>query len=72
MRCFSDERGLKAVLQDVDVVYFISLADQSTANIDLQQIEIREIESFVHAAKVAGVKRFIYLSHLGADRASAL
>ena len=68
---FSDERGLKAVLQDVDVVYFISLADQSTADIDLQQIEVGELESFVQASKVAGVERFIYLSHLGADRASA-
>ena len=68
---FSDERGLKAVLQDVEAVYFISIADQSTANLNLQQTEISEIESFTHAAQQAGVNRFFYLSHLGADRASA-
>jgi len=68
---FSDERGLKAILQDVDTVFFISRADQSTVLLDLQQVEVRDIETFTNAARQSGVERFIFLSHLGADRASA-
>jgi len=67
---FTDERGLKAILKDVEVAYYISSADQASSEIDLQQTEVREVETFMHSAEQAGVERIIYLSHLGADRAS--
>ncbi|HPS32087.1 MAG TPA: NAD(P)H-binding protein [Anaerolineaceae bacterium] len=67
----SDERGLRAALQDVDVIYHLASVEQSAGHLDLQQVEVRDVEMLANTAYGAGVKRFIYLSHLGADRASA-
>jgi NADH dehydrogenase len=38
----------------------------------LQQVEVRDVEILANTAYSCGVKRFFYLSHLGADRASRI
>jgi len=67
----SDERSLKAALKDVDLICHLSSVEQIAGHQDLQQVEVRDVEMLTKTASAVGVKRFIYLSHLGADRASA-
>lgn len=67
----SDERGLRAVLKDVDVIYHLASSESKGARSNLHDVEIQGTINLCNAAKDAGVKRLIYLSHLGADRASA-
>ncbi len=67
----SDERGIRAALQGVDVIYHLASVEQIAGHLDLQQVEVRDVEILANTAYSCGVKRFFYLSHLGADRASA-
>ena len=64
----TDERGLQAALRGVDQVYHLAGGESSNT---LFQTDIEGTRNLVQAAAVAGVQRLIYLSHLGADRASA-
>ena len=66
-----DERGLRAALTGVDYVYHLSGIERLGAKGGLHEKEIREIDTLVKVANDLGVKRFFYLSHIGADRASA-
>ncbi len=66
-----DERGLRAALKDVDVVYHLAGVERIGAREGLFQKEVKELELLVKVSSELGVKRFFYLSHLGADRASA-
>ena len=67
----SDARGVRASLQDVDVIYHLAGVERSGYMADFQSLEVDGIRNLTEAAVSAGVKRFFYLSHLGADRASA-
>jgi len=67
----SDARGVRASLQDVDVIYHLAGVERSGYMADFQSLEVDGIRNLTEAAVNAGVKRFFYLSHLGADRASA-
>jgi uncharacterized protein YbjT (DUF2867 family) len=67
----SDERGLRAAMVGVDVVYHLASSERQGALASLMDIEIQGTRSVVEAAIDAGVKRFFFVSHLGADRASA-
>ena len=64
----TDERGLQAALRGVDQIYHLAGGESSNT---LFQTDIEGTRNLVQAAAVAGVQRLIYLSHLGADRASA-
>ena len=66
-----DHRGLLAALKDVDTVFHLAGAEWSGIYADLARTDIEGTRSVVEAAKEAGVRRIFYLSHLGADRASA-
>jgi uncharacterized protein YbjT (DUF2867 family) len=66
-----DVRGLRAALRDVDTVIHLAGAEQEGRNANLLGTDIHGTRNLAQAAKSAGVKRFIYLSHIGADRASA-
>jgi NADH dehydrogenase len=66
-----DERNLRAAMVDVDVVFHLVGGEWRGVAVDLNQIEIEGTRTLIKVAKDAGVKRIIYLSHLGADRASA-
>ncbi len=67
----NDVRGVRASLQDVDVIYHLAGVERSGYMADFQSLEVDGIRNLTEAALSAGVKRIFYLSHLGADRASA-
>ncbi|MBW8010112.1 MAG: NAD(P)H-binding protein [Chloroflexi bacterium] len=67
----SDERNLRAAMVNVDTIYHLVGGERQGVSADLFQIEIEGTKTLVEAAQDAGVKRIYYLSHFGADRASA-
>lgn len=66
-----DERGLRAAMKGVDVVYHLVGAERLGSRSDLTAADVEGTEAVVRAALQAGVEQLIYLSHLRADRASA-
>ena len=66
-----DVRGLRAALRNVDVIIHLAGAEHQGRNANLLATDIQGTQNLAQAAKGADVKRFIYLSHIGADRASA-
>lgn len=66
-----DERGLRAALKGVDVVFHLAGAERKGSQADLMGVDIEGSQTIAKVAADAGVERFFYLSHLGADRASA-
>lgn len=66
-----DHRGLRAALEDIDVVYHLASEEHKGGEADLLKTDIQGTQNLVNAAADSGVKRFFFLSHLGADRASA-
>lgn len=67
----SDERGLRAAMVAVDTVFHLASSERQVARTSLMETEIQGTRAIVQAATDANVKRFYYVSHLGADRASA-
>lgn len=65
-----DERGLRAAMVGIDTVYHLITSETAGPRVNLID-DILGTRRVVEAAEDAGVKRFIYVSHLGADRASA-
>ena len=66
----NDERGLRAALKDVDIVYHLAGVERIGARDGSFQKEVEELQFLVKVSKELGVKRFFYLSYMGADRAS--
>jgi len=66
-----DVRGLRAAMRGVDVVYHLSGTEQQGARARLYDVDVRGTLNMAQAAADAQVDRFFYISHLGADRASA-
>ena len=66
----TDERGLRAAMRNVDTIYHLAGTERKGSQADLNGVDIRGTEILSKVAKEAGIDRFIYLSHLGADRAS--
>lgn len=66
-----DERGVRAAMKDVDTVFHLAGVEHSGTKGNLLEVEVSAIEVLTRVAKDAGVQRIIYLSHLGANRASA-
>ena len=66
-----DVRGLRAALHDVDTVIHLAGTEHQGRNANLLGTDIQGTRNLAQVAKNAGVDRFIYLSHIGADRASA-
>ena len=67
----TDARSLRSAMMDVDVVYHLAGVEWHGAHASLMNIDILGSQMVSRMAADAGVKRFFYLSHLGADRASA-
>jgi uncharacterized protein YbjT (DUF2867 family) len=67
----NDERSLRAAMVGVDTVYHLAGVERQGAYADLMKVDIQGTQSVTRAAKDARVKRIFFLSHLGADRASA-
>jgi uncharacterized protein YbjT (DUF2867 family) len=67
----NDERGLRAALRGVDQVYHLASAASQGRGGNLFTTDIEGTRTLAQVAASADISRFIYLSHLGSDRASA-
>ncbi len=67
----SDRRGLQAAMVGVEAIYHLASSEWRTTRTGLMDVEIQGTRMLVEAAADSGVKRLLYVSHLGADRASA-
>ncbi|RLD05871.1 MAG: complex I NDUFA9 subunit family protein [Chloroflexi bacterium] len=68
MVSLNDLRGLRAALRGVDSVYHLASGERGG---QLFETDVEGTEILAQAAAGAGVQRIIYLSQLGADKASA-
>jgi len=68
---FNDERGLRAAMVGVDIIYHLATGEWRGPRAELMESDIQATRAVVEAAEDAGVRRIFYVSHLGADRASA-
>jgi len=67
----NDRHGLRSAMVGVDLVYHLAGAEHLGPGRGLLEVDIRGTQAVCQAATDAGVKRIFYISHLGADRASA-
>ena len=67
----NDERGVRAALRGVDHVYHLASASSQGRRGNLITTDIEGTRNLAQASKDAGIQRLIFLSHIGADRASA-
>jgi len=66
----ADVRGLRAALSDAEVVFHLASAESQGRQGSLLTADIQGTQNLVQAAADAGVERFVYISHIGAARAS--
>ena len=67
----SDEKGLRAAMKGVDTVYHLASAEMLGRKAQLSEVDIQGTQAVINAAAQVNIQRFFYISHLGADRASA-
>jgi len=67
----SDERGLRAALKGIDIVFHLAGSERLSSRSNLMEVDVNGTNSLLQASKKSKVKRLIYLSHLGADQNSA-
>ncbi len=67
----ADTRSIRSAMMDVDIVYHLAGVEWHGAHASLMDIDILGTQTVSQVAAEAGVRRFFYVSHLGADRASA-
>jgi len=67
----NDVRGVHAALRGVDQIYHLASAGSQGRRGNLLSTDIEGTRVLAQVAKEAGIQRLIYLSHIGADRASA-
>jgi NADH dehydrogenase len=67
----NDERGLRAAMVGVDTIYHLAGGESAGSGVNLHVTDVQGTLAVVKAAEDAGVQRFFYVSHIGADRGSA-
>jgi uncharacterized protein YbjT (DUF2867 family) len=67
----TDAKGLRAAMKGVDVIIHLASAESLGREAQLSAVDIQGTQAIVEAASQAKIDRFVYLSHLGADRSSA-
>jgi NADH dehydrogenase len=67
----NDERSLRAAMSGVDTIFHLAGAEHQGADADLFNTDIKGTETLSRTAAELGIQRLFYVSHLGADRASA-
>ena len=67
----NDERAIRAALRGVDQIYHLATAGTKGRRGNLLKTDIEGTRVLAQVAASAGIERLIFLSHLGADRASA-
>jgi NADH dehydrogenase len=68
---FNDSRGLRAALKGINTVIHLAGTESLGIKSDLDGVDINGTRAITAAAKEVGVDRFVFLSHIGADKASA-
>jgi NADH dehydrogenase len=68
---FNDPRGLRAALKGINTVIHLAGTESLGIKSDLEGVDVNGTRAITSAANEVGIDRFIYLSHLGADKASA-
>lgn len=68
---FQDSKSLKAAMRDVEIILHLAGTERRGTGADLENVDILGTRNLVEVAENAGVGRFVMLSHIGADRASA-
>lgn len=68
---FNDARALRSALVGIDTMVHLASAEWHGPRADLLNLDVNGTRALLEAAREAGVQRVVYLSHLGADRASA-
>jgi NADH dehydrogenase len=66
-----DVRGLRSAVAGVETVIHLAGAEWRGRHGDLLAVDVNGTRALAEAAREAGVRRFLFVSHLGADRASA-
>ena len=66
-----DERGLRAAMRDVEQIYHLASAASLGRRGNLFKTDIEGTRTLAQVAASADIERFIYLSHIGSNRASA-
>jgi NADH dehydrogenase len=67
----NDERGMRSAMVGVDTVFHLAGAEWKGSHGNLFRVDIQGTQNVLKTAQDANVRRFFYISHLGADRASA-
>jgi NADH dehydrogenase len=67
----NDERAIRAALRGVDQIFHLASAATEGRRGDLLKTDIEGTRILAQAAVSAEIERLIFLSHIGADRASA-
>jgi NADH dehydrogenase len=67
----NDERGIRAALRGVDQIYHLATAGTEGRRGNLLKTDIEGTRILAQVAASAEIERLIFLSHIGADRASA-
>ena len=67
----NDIRGMKAAFRDIDVVIHLISDERRGGKADLTGVDVQGTQALLQAARHSQIRRFIFLSHLGADHGSA-
>jgi NADH dehydrogenase len=67
----NDERAIRAALRGVDQIFHLTSAATEGRRGDLLKTDVEGTRILAQAAASAEIERLIFLSHIGADRASA-
>lgn len=66
-----DLSGLRSAVTGVDTIVHLASSESRGLRADFQGVDIDGTRNLLQAARESGIERLIYLSHLGADSASA-
>lgn len=66
----SDKAGLRAAMRGINVIFHLAGGEGEGGGANLQAVDIDGTRNICETATDAHIKRIIYISHLGADRAS--
>ena len=67
----NDERSVRAALRGVDQIYHLASAGSEGRRGNLLKTDIEATRTLAQVAASSNIERLIFLSHIGADRASA-
>lgn len=67
----SDERNLRASMKGINTVFHLIGTEWRGIHADYDDVDIHSAQMFSKVARQMNVEQFVFLSHIGADKASA-